>query len=202
MGNGGGDDMAETKNAAKAKTAAKSEAKTPAKLTWDEFHGLVKRAEKGDRECLPKLREALKSADYSDWSRWFRDSHGNPADWLKNSLAQMAGGKDDLALSEAVGMKMDHLRKELEGADPSPLERLLAERAIFCWFQVNVYEAIFSQPQEITLRQGEYRLRKIDSAHRRFLAAVATLARVRKLALPALQVNIGTNQVNMAQAGG
>jgi hypothetical protein len=171
---------------------------TPAKLTWDEFHGLVTRAGKGDKECLHRPREALNSADYSNWSRGLRDTHGNPADWLKNSLALMAGGKDDLALSEAVEAKMDHLRKELEGTDPTPLERLLAERAVFCWFQVNVYEAIFSQPQAITLRQGEYRLRKIDSAHRRSLAAVATLARVRKLAVPALQVNIGANQANMA----
>jgi hypothetical protein len=35
-------------------------------------------------------------------------------------------------------------------------------------------------------------------AHRRLLSALEALARVRKLALPALQVNIGQDQVNMA----
>jgi hypothetical protein len=29
---------------------------------------------------------------------------------------------------------MEKLRKALEGSDPTPMERLLAERAVFCWF--------------------------------------------------------------------
>jgi hypothetical protein len=37
--------------------------------------------------------------------------------------------------------------------------------------------------------------------HARFLSAVRTLAQVRKLAVPALQVNIAKNQVNVAGAG-
>jgi hypothetical protein len=43
--------------------------------------------------------------------------------------------------------------------------------------------------------------RKIDKAHARFLTAVRTLAQVRKLALPTLQVNIAKNQINVAEAG-
>lgn len=46
--------------------------------------------------------------------------------------------------------------------------------------------------------QAELHQRKIDAAHRRFLSAVRTLAQIRKLALPNLQVNIGQNQVNVA----
>jgi hypothetical protein len=53
----------------------------------------------------------------------------------------------------------------------------------------------------MTLRQADYHRRRIDAAHSRFLSAVKTLATVRKLALPALQVNIGANQVNVAQSG-
>jgi hypothetical protein len=34
----------------------------------------------------------------------------------------------------------------------------------------------------------------------RFLSAIRTLAQVRKLALPTLQVNIGQNQVNVAES--
>jgi hypothetical protein len=54
----------------------------------------------------------------------------------------------------------------------------------------------------MTIRQAEFKVRQIDSANRRFLSAFATLARVRKLAVPALQVNIGANQVNVSQSGG
>jgi hypothetical protein len=167
-------------------------------MTWDEFIGLVKRAESGDRKALPQLREALKSGDYANWTRWLRDSYGNPAGWLKTSLAVAASGKDRLASVEASEAKMDQIRAELAGPDPTPIERLLAERAAVCWFAVNVYETIYSQSKDLTIRQAEHHLRKIGSAHKRFLSAVATLARVRKMALPALQVNIGANQVNVA----
>ncbi len=37
----------------------------------------------------------------------------------------------------------------------------------------------------------------MDATHRRFLSAVKALALVRKLALPALQVNIARRQVNV-----
>jgi hypothetical protein len=40
-------------------------------------------------------------------------------------------------------------------------------------------------------------IHRINAAHDRSLKAVATLARVRKLALPALQVNIARNHVHM-----
>jgi hypothetical protein len=93
---------------------------------------------------------------------------------------------------------MDQVCAELAGPDPSPIERLLAERAAVCWFAVTAYETIDNGSTDRTLRQAEYQLRRAESAHRRFLSAVATLARVRKLALPALQVNIGANQVNVA----
>ena len=77
---------------------------------------------------------------------------------------------------EAAEATMDQLRTELEGANPTPMERLLAERAIFCWFTVNIYEMIFNESKDLTTRQAELHLRRIDSAHRRFLSAVATLA--------------------------
>lgn len=183
-------------------TAPAAAAEPPAKMTWDELNALSKRAEKGDRSCLPQLRKALKSGDYPNWSRRIRDTLGNPADWLETSLAGLGGGKNDLAMIEASKIKMDQLRKELEGPDPTPMERLLAERAVFCWFAVNTYEALYTLQKDQTIRQAEYQVRRIDSAHKRFLSAVATLARVRKLALPTLQVNIGANQVNVAQSGG
>jgi hypothetical protein len=83
-----------------------------------------------------------------------------------------------------------------------PIERLLAERAALCWFCVNQYEASYSQQRStLAIAQAESQQRRIDRAHHRFLTAVRTLAQVHKLALPALQVNFGTNQVNVAQRG-
>jgi integrase len=58
----------------------------------------------------------------------------------------------------------------------------------------------YAQSSDMAIRQAEYKQRQIDRVHARFLSALRTRAQVRKLALPALQVNIGANQVNMVEA--
>jgi hypothetical protein len=189
--------MAQTK----AETAAATGAPAPAKPTWDEFRALIKRAEGGDRKALPRLRELLGSGANPSWSAWFAESYGNPPGWLKAALIESASGKGNLAIAEAIDMRLEEVRLELEGTDPTPMERLLAERAAYCWFLVNYYETIYTQSRDLTLRQAEFHQRRIDAAHKRFLSAVATLARVRKLALPALQVNVAQNQVNITGGG-
>jgi hypothetical protein len=50
----------------------------------------------------------------------------------------------------------------------------------------------------LTMKQVEHQEERRDRAHRRYLTAIKTLATVRKLALPVLQVNIAKKQVNVA----
>jgi hypothetical protein len=49
----------------------------------------------------------------------------------------------------------------------------------------------------LTIKQNDYHQRRMDAAHRRYLSALRTLAVVRKLAVPVLQVNIARKQVNI-----
>ena len=87
----------------------------------------------------------------------------------------------------------------MEGPNPTPIERMLAERASLCWFIVNSYETAYANASGWNISQADLQHRKIDKAHARFLSALRTLAQVRKLALPTLQVNIARNQVNVAE---
>jgi len=48
--------------------------------------------------------------------------------------------------------------------------------------------------------ESEFYQRRQDRAQKRYLSAIRTLALVRKLALPVLQVNIARKQVNVGQA--
>jgi hypothetical protein len=50
----------------------------------------------------------------------------------------------------------------------------------------------------MTLAQSDHSRRRIDRTHRRLMASLKTLATVRKLALPAIQVNVARQQVNLA----
>jgi hypothetical protein len=163
----------------------------------EETAKLLKRASKGDKTCLPELRALL--ADPERGGR-ILEIYGSPDKWLvADLLGQVAG--DDLAVSEATARKLAEVRDELAGPNPMPIERLLAERAAVCWFLVNRYESNFSNAKDLTIRQAAFHQEKIDRAHKRYLSALKTLATVRKLALPAIQVNIAKEQVNVAGGG-
>jgi hypothetical protein len=115
--------MAEAIDQSAAKPPATAGDEPPAKLTWDELQALVKRAQKGDQKALPKLREALTSGDFPEWSLWFRDCLGNPAVWLRDALARKVAG-ENLAILEATKLAMDKIRQDLEGPAPTAMERL------------------------------------------------------------------------------
>jgi hypothetical protein len=94
---------------------------------------------------------------------------------------------------------MELMRAELAGPDPTPLERLLVERIVACWLQLHYIDIRLPQSEaKLTMKQVEYLEDRRDRAHRRYLSAIKTLATVRKLALPVLQVNIAKKQVNVA----
>jgi hypothetical protein len=97
--------------------------------------------------------------------------------------------------------KIDTVRAELEGESPTPIERLLADRASLCRFMVYLYESKDANAEGWSLPRVKLQQLKIDRAHARFLSAVRTLAQVRKLAVPALQINVARNQVNVAGGG-
>lgn len=174
------------------KPALKKADESDAPATADQLRALLKRTRAGDATALPLVRRLLESPfgiDLfgGDLARLARDSF----------VDALAGG--DIGLKEAVGAKMTQLRDELLGPSPAPVERLLVERVVACWLQVHDAEARFAQNQgKLGLRQADHYQRRIDAAHRRYLAAVKTLAVVRKLAVPVVQVNIARRQVNVA----
>lgn len=178
--------MAETNN-------LPTKAQTNPPQSRDEVEALLERARRGDQSCLPQLR-----ALFADGKRgsWYVEALGSPPAWLFDSLAKSAAGKD-LAVREALERNMERVRRDLEGPDPTPIERLLAERAAICWAEVNLRGTIYEQARDLTIRQAEFHQRRIDAAHRRFLSAVRTLATVRKLAAPSLRINVAKNQVNV-----
>ena len=95
---------------------------------------------------------------------------------------------------------MAELEGELAGPDPSPLERVLAQRAAACWIQVSHADALYAQAAGSGVPETGQRelLARQESAHRKLLAAVKQLAVVRKLIRPGLSAW----QVAMGAAGG
>jgi hypothetical protein len=174
--------VADAKKQAEAVPAAEAELKM-----------FLKRARSGDTSTLPALRKMLENPATVDCLG------GDLARQAEVSLVKAAAG-DDLAFLEAISRKLELLRAELNGTDPTPVERLLVERVVACWLQVQDADVRYAQAKDLSMERGDYYQRRMDRAHKRYLSAIKTLALVRKLALPVLQVNIARRQVNVAGA--
>jgi hypothetical protein len=111
---------------------------------------------------------------------------------LADLADRVAGGSP--GVRAAVAGEVARVRGELEGPDPSPVERLLAERAAVCWLACYEADLACRRFEGAALpRLVTYFERRRDRAQRRFVSAVRALAALRKLAVPARrpQVDFG-----------
>jgi hypothetical protein len=171
-----------------------------AKAKLEDLRVLSERAEDGDREARRELRAAVRAsapevvACASDVGRR-----------AQRMLVRTAAAGDPL-IEEALEAKLDLMRYEIAGENPTPLEVLLTERVVSCWMLVELLEVLTSAQ----LRRGEavkrvpvsYLLQMVrwqESANRRFLAAVRELAGGRKPIRPGVQIDAVEQQANVAE---
>ena len=157
---------------------------------------LMKRAAEGDRSVLPRVRQILDEVPAAV------DALGNIEQFARVAIVELAVGKH-VMLAEAMNRKLDQVAADIAGTEPSPLERLLAEQIALCWQQLRFLEMRNAQARDCTLSQRDHYEKCISRAQKRYLQAIKTLAHIRKLGLPALQVNIATEggkQVNVTTA--
>lgn len=149
---------------------------------------LLKRARTGDDSALQTILQDPELIDATG---------GNLALQAELSFVNAAAG-DDTVFRATLMRKMSLLRAELAGANPTPIERLLVERVVACWLQVQDADVRYAQAKDLSIKWSEYYQRRMNHSHKRYLTALKTLALVRKLTLPVLQVNIAKNQTNIA----
>jgi hypothetical protein len=153
---------------------------------------LVTRADRGDRTALPAVRQVFDAAP----GIW--DAYGDLATIAQNALVDLVAGKSALT-REALQRRLASMRAELAGPHASPLEKLLVERVVACWLQS--YSADLSLAtalKELPPKDVDYYQRRQDRAARQYLKALVSLAQVRRLLAPAVQVNLAQQQVNVA----
>ncbi len=175
----------------KADSAAKNNEST-SELIEDKgkLMALIDRAQDGDEEALPVLRKVL---DKAPRIARFVDLARN----VERSIVEKMSG-DDVFTQEAIPRNLKAMRVEIAGENPSPLERLLAERITVCWLELQYFQAIYTQNLgNFSIIQGDYHQRRIDKAHRRYQSSIKALAQIRKMG-PAVQINIAEQQINQA----
>jgi hypothetical protein len=119
---------------------------------------LIDRAQDGDKDALPILRkvvdEAPRVARIIDLARN-----------VERSIVKNLSG-DDVFTQEAIPRNLKAMRKEIGGENPSPLERLLAERITVCWLELQYFQTIYAQNMgNLSITQSDYHQRRIDKAH-------------------------------------
>ena len=127
---------------------------------------------------------------------------GDPVELARKALLKAVYG-DVEAIQELGRRQMDKLMHELAGPNPSPLERLSAERIAFCGQQLFHYEKMYAErmnkaPNDsLGIQKEEFYQKRVARAQRNYEAAIKTLAQVRRLQLPTVQVNIADKQINV-----
>src|SRR5215212_6118637 len=166
-----------------------------------ELEALSDKARDGDKEAKLELRQALRESSpeivalASDFARTGQ-----------RILAETIAG-DELLVEEAIMARLELMRAEVAGENPTPLEVLLTERIVSAWLVVEVLEALMNAQ----LKRGEsvpqaptsylkFIIGWLESANRRYLSSIRELTRVRKLQknTPGVQFN---TQINLATTG-
>lgn len=113
------------------------------------------------------------------------------------------GKGDGIDGKAEVRREVERLAAEVAGPTPSPLEVLLAQRVALTWLELLNLDAYLGQLGH-TLSGGRFAFvdKRRDRATARHLAAIRSLAQLRRLMRPgpAVQVNVGHGlaQVNLA----
>ena len=167
-----------------------------------ELRALSDEAE-GDGEGAKDARRRLRIALRESAPEVVRGC-SNSATLYRGVLAETAAAGDPL-LKEATVERARLMAATIAGEDPTPLEALLSDRVASLWVLVELQDALLAgyysrgTKGRATPAFMLQMCKLQESAHRRYLAAIKTLAQVQKLRGPGrLQVNIGGQHVNVS----
>jgi hypothetical protein len=117
----------------------------------------------------------------------------------EDALIEEMTKEGDLATKELIRCQLEAMREQIAGTNSSALERLLSERVVITWLEVQLFEALYAKNmRNLTIARAEHHQKRLDRAHRRHLSAIRELAQMRKLlkGRAITQINIAEKQIN------
>jgi len=166
----------------------------------NEFRELISKIDKRnpDPEDVRKAEDLVRS-NHHLW----KIGMGIAGSTLKMFLDKITTSKSEQLLLEAEALS---LKESLGYSSCNTIEKLAIEQIMFCWAGMNYMEIKVSAIMvngEYDRQCGEYWQNTLTRYQNRYLKAIETLARIRKLSKSiALQVNIATDggqQVNVGE---
>jgi hypothetical protein len=187
--------------------ATKATAKLPARPAETIDSDAMRRADV--ETWLARLRE-LADAGNAEACRQITEVYDELGFWTKLTGLRYAAEeawldlrteRTNLFTRKVLQRELERKRADLLGADPSPLERILVERIGACWLACQHADRLQAVKVKagLSLKEAEYLGRQVERANRSLLRAVKTLATVRKLMQPTVQINLAEQQINVAK---
>lgn len=160
-------------------------------ITLDEIKALVKKVD----------RENAKPADVEKLRQLLRNGPAAGVDYqaqVTSSTYQAVIASMQHTALEGIAIERTCEKKKaaLGYAEASQMERMLIDAVVLAWLRYTQVEraAANNWSGSHSLTVGTYWDKRLSAAQRRYLRAIETLARVRRTALPMLQVNIAEKQ--------
>jgi hypothetical protein len=149
----------------------------------------VTNKEKPKQEDVEKLRHFLK--EHPELS----EAIGNAVRVTGRGLIARRKLTDAVRLSVEAYCELQ--RERLGYTTATQMERMLIDHIIVCWLWLQEVESWATVTLDRTMAQANYWERIYNEAQRRYLRAIESLARVRKVMerSPSLQVNIANQQI-------
>ena len=140
------------------------------------LEALLERANAGDPGALAGVHEFL------DRNPQLWRAVGDLAGHAEAAWTEVIGGGNAL-IAGSVKREADRLRGELLGDHPSPVERMLVDQVVVSHLELRYLQVRAAEAPGTTSGQVASATRRLDSAQRRYLAALKSLETIRKLAI-------------------
>jgi hypothetical protein len=168
------------------------------------LHGALQATNVKDppREALQELRVLLR--EFPQAWKFAGDLHTE----LRNDMLESFRGAPSVIESVKVGFQ--RMEESLRQPTDGPLEAMLVDQVMICWLDDQIVRSRYARKAESiqSIEVMDLWQRKLTATQQRYLRAVESLARVRRLMRFTVQVNIaqpGSQVVNVAgdmQTGG
>jgi hypothetical protein len=149
------------------------ELEVPPTPATDKLQTLLEIARGGESSILPELRQALDEQP----EIWRENS--NLASLVEHAWIQLIAEKD-LVVHESIVREAAAMRARLAGSSPTPMEKLLVDRIVATWLQLQHADAAASA-EGVSVRLAEFGLKRQAQAHTHYMTALGALATYRRL---------------------
>jgi hypothetical protein len=139
-----------------------------------ELRALVVRAQGGDATALPRIRDILDERP-EVWQHL-----GDLSAVAERAWITVLAADNPLAV-ESMKRTVAEMKADLAGEQPTRLERMLVDQVLACWMEAKYLEALSADLRPGSLDQASFRLKRLESAEKRYLNAVKTLIALRSL---------------------